>query len=65
MGKIFTESCLDKIYEEPPEEKVEVSNNQLLACGMVKTVLSMKLKKINRQFLKLLKELEENKEELV
>jgi hypothetical protein len=62
---LLTLPCLDKIKEEAPEHNIDYTNDQIIALGMLKTVLSMKLKTINRKFLALLKQLEDNREELV
>lgn len=76
----FHKEQLEEIKEAPDREikKTEQENNvqndkksesfeasQILAWGMLKTVLTLKTKNTQRQFVRLLKQLQDNKEELV
>ncbi|CAI2379846.1 unnamed protein product [Moneuplotes crassus] len=56
---------LDKINEEEVVEEKGFTDNQLMAVGMLKTIIGFKLKRTNRDLIRYLKSLKENKEELV
>lgn len=56
---------LDKIKEENAVYNMEFSQEQILACGILKGILNLKLKTTTREAMGLLKQLEDNKEKLV